>query len=62
MIRSALMTVMTAAAIKTGRALKRDFGEIENLQTRLAAIDYGFKQTPLLPLGLWSTLVQEFCG
>ena len=32
MIRSALMTVMTAAAIKAGRGLKRDFGEVENLQ------------------------------
>jgi myo-inositol-1(or 4)-monophosphatase len=32
MIRSALMTVMTAAAIKAGRGLKRDLGEIENLQ------------------------------
>ncbi len=32
MIRSALMTVMTNAAIKAGRGLKRDFGEIENLQ------------------------------
>ena len=32
MIRSALMTVMTAAALKAGRGLKRDFGEVENLQ------------------------------
>ena len=32
MIRSALMTVMTNAAIKAGRGLKRDFGEIEKLQ------------------------------
>ncbi len=32
MIRSALMNVMTAAAIKAGRGLKRDFGELENLQ------------------------------
>ena len=32
MIRSALMTVMTNAAIKAGRGLKRDFGEVENLQ------------------------------
>lgn len=32
MIRSALMTVMTAAAIKAGRGLKRDFGEVEHLQ------------------------------
>lgn len=31
MIRSALMNVMTAAAIKAGRGLKRDFGEVENL-------------------------------
>ncbi|HEY8578937.1 MAG TPA: inositol monophosphatase family protein [Beijerinckiaceae bacterium] len=32
MIRTALMNVMTAAAIKAGRGLKRDFGEVENLQ------------------------------
>ncbi len=32
MIRSALMTVMTNAALKAGRSLKRDFGEVENLQ------------------------------
>lgn len=35
MIRSALMTVMTAAAMKAGRGLKRDFGEIENLQVSM---------------------------
>jgi myo-inositol-1(or 4)-monophosphatase len=32
MIRSALMNVMTAAALKAGRGLKRDFGEVGNLQ------------------------------
>ncbi|WP_374545809.1 inositol monophosphatase [Rhodoblastus sp.] len=32
MINSALMNVMTATAIKAGRGLKRDFGEVENLQ------------------------------
>ncbi|WP_395664304.1 inositol monophosphatase family protein [Methylocella sp.] len=32
MIRSALMNVMTGAALKAGRGLKRDFGEVENLQ------------------------------
>ncbi len=35
MIRSALMTVMTGAAIKAGRGLKRDFGEIGNLQVSM---------------------------
>ena len=35
MIRSALMSVMTAAAIKAGRGLKRDFGEIGNLQVSM---------------------------
>lgn len=35
MIRSALMTVMTAAAMKAGRGLKRDFGEVENLQVSM---------------------------
>jgi myo-inositol-1(or 4)-monophosphatase len=32
MIRSPLMTVMTDAVMKAARSLKRDFGEIENLQ------------------------------
>ena len=32
MIRSALMTVMTEAVLKAGRGLKRDFGEISQLQ------------------------------
>lgn len=32
MIRSALMNVMTSAALKAGRGLKRDFGEVGNLQ------------------------------
>jgi myo-inositol-1(or 4)-monophosphatase len=35
MIRSALMNVMTAAAIKAGRGLKRDFGEIGALQVSM---------------------------
>jgi myo-inositol-1(or 4)-monophosphatase len=35
MIRSALMTVMTNAALKAGRGLKRDFGEIEQLQVSM---------------------------
>ncbi len=32
MLRSALLNVMVQAALKAGRALKRDFGEIEKLQ------------------------------
>lgn len=32
MARSALLNIMVTAAHKAGRALKRDFGEIENLQ------------------------------
>ncbi len=35
MISSALMNVMTAAALKAGRGLKRDFGEVENLVVSL---------------------------
>jgi myo-inositol-1(or 4)-monophosphatase len=35
MIRSALMTIMTAAAIKAGRGLKRDFGEVGELQVSM---------------------------
>jgi myo-inositol-1(or 4)-monophosphatase len=32
MLRSPLMNVMTAAVLKAGKGLKRDFGEVENLQ------------------------------
>jgi len=32
MIRTPLMNVMSAAVLKAGRALKRDFGEVANLQ------------------------------
>ncbi len=35
MLRSALLNVMIAAARKAGRALKRDFGEVERLQVSL---------------------------
>ena len=31
-LKSPLITVMTRAAIKASRHLKRDFGEVENLQ------------------------------
>ncbi len=32
MARSALLTVMVNAALKAGKALSRDFGEVQNLQ------------------------------
>lgn len=35
MARSALLNVMVQAAFKAGRALSRDFGEVENLQVSL---------------------------
>lgn len=35
MIRSALLNVMVGAALKAGRGLKRDFGEVEQLQVSL---------------------------
>jgi myo-inositol-1(or 4)-monophosphatase len=35
MLRSALLNVMIKAAHKAGRSLKRDFGEVENLQVSL---------------------------
>src|SRR5499425_2246622 len=35
MLRSALLNVMIKAAYKAGRALKRDFGEVEQLQVSL---------------------------
>ncbi|MEA2934111.1 MAG: monophosphatase, partial [Variibacter sp.] len=35
MLRSALLNVMINAALKAGRALKRDFGEVEKLQVSM---------------------------
>src|SRR5271154_3540337 len=35
MLRSALLNVMTGAARKAGRSLRRDFGEVEHLQVSL---------------------------
>jgi len=35
MLRSALLNVMTAAARKAGRSLKRDYGEVANLQVSM---------------------------
>src|SRR6202020_1644291 len=35
MLRSALLNVMVKAAHKAGRALKRDFGEVEHLQVSM---------------------------
>jgi DNA polymerase III delta subunit len=35
--------------------------ELLSLQERLAELDFGFKQTPLLPLGMWTELVTAFC-
>ena len=35
MARSALLNVMTQAAFKAGRALSRDFGEVQNLQVSM---------------------------
>lgn len=35
--------------------------EVVKLQNRLAELDFGIKQTARLPLGLWSSLVMEFC-
>jgi myo-inositol-1(or 4)-monophosphatase len=35
MLRSALLNVMIAAARKAGRSLRRDFGEVENLQVSM---------------------------
>ncbi len=35
--------------------------DVIELQAELAGIDFGFKQTPLLALGLWDSLVLRFC-
>lgn len=36
--------------------------DITALQAALAEIDFGIKQTPRLPIGLWTNLVISFCG
>ncbi|MEK6579061.1 MAG: hypothetical protein AABZ55_07520 [Bdellovibrionota bacterium] len=36
--------------------------ELLHLQAELEDLDFSSKQTPLLPLGLWSSLVQKFCS
>jgi DNA polymerase III delta subunit len=35
--------------------------EVISLQEELISLDFHLKQTPLLPLGLWSDLVMRFC-
>jgi DNA polymerase III delta subunit len=35
--------------------------EAMELQKRLEELDFGLKQTPLLPIGLWTDLVTRFC-
>jgi DNA polymerase III delta subunit len=35
--------------------------EVLELQSELAALDLSMKQTPLMPLGIWSELVARFC-
>lgn len=35
--------------------------ELVELQNRVEELDFSLKQTPLLPLGLWSSLVLRFC-
>ena len=58
MLRSALLNVMTAAARKAGRSLKRDFGEVEKLQVSLkgpanfvSAADHRAEETLRAELG-----------
>ena len=36
--------------------------DVATLNEELAHVDFGLKQTPLLPLGLWSGLIQRFCS
>ena len=42
-------------------AQKWELAEILKLQEELEDLDFNLKQTPLLPLGLWSDLVMRFC-
>ena len=58
MARSALLNVMVAAAMKAGRTLARDFGEVENLQVSLkgpgdfvSAADHRADKTLIAELG-----------
>jgi len=41
---------------------KWSLAEVIRLQAELEDLDFGMKQTPLLPLGLWDSLVMGFCG
>lgn len=36
--------------------------EVLELEAELLAVDFGLKQTPLAPLGLWGELVMRFCS
>jgi DNA polymerase III delta subunit len=40
---------------------KWSLGEVIQLQNELLNLDFSLKQTPLLPLGLWSHLVTQYC-
>jgi hypothetical protein len=35
--------------------------EVLALQSKLQELDFNLKQTPLLPMGVWSDLVVSFC-
>ena len=44
MAQSPAMNVMRAAVEKAGRALRRDFGEVENLQVSKKALVISFRK------------------
>lgn len=47
---------------KLGRwSRKWKLDELIKAQEEVSALDFSFKQTPLLPLGLWTALVIRFC-
>ena len=70
MARTALLNVMVQAALKAGRGLARDFGEVENLQVSLkgpgnfvSAADHRADETLIAELKkarpAWSVLTEE---
>ena len=42
--------------------VKWDLADLKRLQSELSQLDYGLKQTRLLPLGLWDSLITGFCA
>lgn len=58
---SAQLNPYAAARIRQW-AKRWSLNDVARLQARLSELDFSTKQTAAHPIGLWSTLVQEFCS